>query len=518
MANVKISALPAAIGINPNLDVMPLVTNSGTVTSKATTGSVVNAVLAATPVPSIGAVASGTLATGDTVILNSDGTVTAVTGTASTIGASTAFGAGTIKNLQGLTTVSGYIVVVYQETVNHYIQISVGTLAGTTITFNDTETIDTGDLDDLTFPTVGLYAGTNIVWVTYSPTSNNELYAVGAEVTSSVITLGTPVLVDSTYTTSQAVAASIYFNQPCIIYQTTDGGVRGVTFTMSGPTISGMQTPSIELSSSTTTQICLQNYANSLLITFFQEGTTAAVNFCQYLGPSTLYSVGTAPVPGLDLSQNTFSSTLTGNDLDLLVAFAEATTGVLDAIVLEIDTDTFGITLGNSQTIDSSPATGYGAISTYKYPNGTIGIFYNSQALDNLKVTTIQIDSITTIKIDGVTILAQGANPSYMWRFPTSNALQNAVFYYNGAQQYLMYTAATTNLTDRNFIGYSYSNYTDGQTAIIRTLGSTITGLTGLTPGLQYYVTETGDLSLTPGIPAINAGTGISTTSLLFNA
>lgn len=516
MANVKISALPATISVNIAQDVLPLVTNSGTVTSKASIDQVVNAVLAATPVPSIGAVASGTLATGDTVILNSDGTVTAVTGTASTIGASVAFGAGTIKNLQGVTTAEGYIVCVYQETVNHYIKISVGIRTGNTINFTVTSTIDTGDLDDLTFPTIGLYEGTDIVWVTYSPTSDNQLYVIGAEVGGASISLGTPVLVDSTYTTNQAVAACIYFNRPCIIYQTTDGGVRGVTFNMSGTTISGMQTPSIELSPYTTTQICLQTFGTSRLITFFQEGTTAAVNFCQWLGFSSLYSIGTAPVPGLDLSQNTFSSTLTGNDLDLLVAFADSATGALDAIVLEINPDTFDVTLGNSVTIDSSPATGYGAISTYTYPNGTIGIFYNSQTLENLKVTIIQIDSITDIKIDGATILAQGANPSYMWRFPTVDPLQNVIFYYNGNSEYLVYTASTTNLTDKNFIGYSNASYTNGQTAIIRTLGGTITGLTGLTPGLRYYVSATGDLSLTPGIPEVVAGTGILTTSLLF--
>ena len=49
MADVKITALPAATSVVPGTDVLPLVTSSGATTSKATPNQVVNAVLSASP-------------------------------------------------------------------------------------------------------------------------------------------------------------------------------------------------------------------------------------------------------------------------------------------------------------------------------------------------------------------------------------------------------------------------------------------------------------------------------------
>ena len=47
MANVKISALPAVTTVVPGTDVLPLVSNSGATTTKATPNDIVNATLAA---------------------------------------------------------------------------------------------------------------------------------------------------------------------------------------------------------------------------------------------------------------------------------------------------------------------------------------------------------------------------------------------------------------------------------------------------------------------------------------
>jgi len=519
MADVKISELPAASTINNSVDVLPIVTDGGLVTSRATPYQVLGAVLDATPIPSIGAVATGAIGAGYTVILNSDGTVSAVTGTASVIGTPGTIVSG-IKNAQGVYVPNGgRVVVVYQETTNHYIQLILGTLSGSTIIFGSPTTIATGDLDDLTFPTICVYEGSALIWVTYSPTSDNQLYIIGVDTYEGVISLGTPVLADSTYLTSQAVACSLWVGsltiggKPCIAYQTTDGGIRATTFSMSGTSITSVNA-SIELSTSTTTEIDGHQIDGTNVVFFFTEGSTGAVSFCEFSGSLTLSS--TTSLPSLNLAQSTYSTSVL-DDFNLLLAFAEATTGVLDAVVLELNYTTYAVTFGNRQLIDTTPSTGYGAISTYTYPNGTVGIFYNSQALDNLRTTVVQVDDGNIIKVDGVTTLVQGGNSSYMWTFPLANPLQNAILYYNGVQNYVTYTASTTNLTDKNFIGYSYADYANGDTAIIQTLGSTIASQAGLTPGVQYYVTETGDPSATPGVPVVNAGTGLTTTSLLFN-
>jgi hypothetical protein len=72
-------------------------------------------------------------------------------------------------------------------------------------------------------------------------------------------------------------------------------------------------------------------------------------------------------------------------------------------------------------------------------------------------------------------------------------------------------------MTDTNFLGFAFANYTSGETAIVKTVGSIVTGLSGLVTGSHYYVLESGALSTTSGNPIVNAGTAISTTSLLMN-
>ena len=67
MADVKITALPAATSVVPNTDVLPLVTGGGAVTSKATPDQVVNSVLTNSPTlvtPILGTPQSGNFSTG----------------------------------------------------------------------------------------------------------------------------------------------------------------------------------------------------------------------------------------------------------------------------------------------------------------------------------------------------------------------------------------------------------------------------------------------------------------------
>jgi len=74
----------------------------------------------------------------------------------------------------------------------------------------------------------------------------------------------------------------------------------------------------------------------------------------------------------------------------------------------------------------------------------------------------------------------------------------------------------TTNLTSDNFIGFSDGAYTNGQTATIQTVGSTDDAQTGLTPGKKYYVKKNGDLSLNGNTtPLIFAGTALSSTEII---
>lgn len=81
------------------------------------------------------------------------------------------------------------------------------------------------------------------------------------------------------------------------------------------------------------------------------------------------------------------------------------------------------------------------------------------------------------------------------------------------------FTTATisTNLTSGNYIGISSGSYTNGQQAKIQAIGSVDDAQSGLTPGSAYYVGIDGSLKLTAALwePAVFAGTAITATKLL---
>jgi len=73
----------------------------------------------------------------------------------------------------------------------------------------------------------------------------------------------------------------------------------------------------------------------------------------------------------------------------------------------------------------------------------------------------------------------------------------------------------STNLTSENFIGISDGAFTNGQTATIQLIGSVDDAQSSLTPGQKYYIQNDGTLSETADNPSVFAGTAVSSTSLV---
>jgi len=72
-----------------------------------------------------------------------------------------------------------------------------------------------------------------------------------------------------------------------------------------------------------------------------------------------------------------------------------------------------------------------------------------------------------------------------------------------------------TNLTAENFIGISDGAYSNNQTATIQLIGSVDDAQSSLTPGQKYYVQGDGTLSETADTPSVLAGKAISSTKLV---
>lgn len=72
-----------------------------------------------------------------------------------------------------------------------------------------------------------------------------------------------------------------------------------------------------------------------------------------------------------------------------------------------------------------------------------------------------------------------------------------------------------TNLTSENFIGFSDAAYSDGDTANVQIVTALDDAQSGLTTGSKHYVQNDGTLSTTAGSPSVLAGTAISDTEII---
>ena len=108
-------------------------------------------------------------------------------------------------------------------------------------------------------------------------------------------------------------------------------------------------------------------------------------------------------------------------------------------------------------------------------------------------------------------------NQSHSFTSSTSNLPESASSLNDSASSLTSSTIsmAPTNLTSENFIGISDGAYSNGQTATIQLAGSVDDAQSGLTPGSKYYVQNNGTLSTTADSPSVFAGTAAATTKLI---
>jgi len=86
----------------------------------------------------------------------------------------------------------------------------------------------------------------------------------------------------------------------------------------------------------------------------------------------------------------------------------------------------------------------------------------------------------------------------------------------NGTVSKVADSGSGTNLTTTNFLGFSEASYANNDTAAINIFSSIDKNQSGLLQiGKKYYVQDDGTLSTTPGDIWVEAGTALSSTTIL---
>lgn len=464
----------------------------------------------------IEATASGALANGDLVVVNSDGTVSVVAQSSVTeaVGTPVVFEAATTYyTATAYDSVNDKVVIAYRDAGNsNYGTAIVGTVSGTSITFGAPVVFETGSANYI----AATYDSDNGKIVIAYQDAGNSGYgtAIVGTVSGTSISFGTPAVFRSSY----IVYTSMTYTKDSKVFiayadQTSSNYAQGVVGTVSGTSISfGSYVQFYDLTTYYTA--CAYDSANDKVVTAIYDGwnglgrayvmTISGTSFT-YGSPSTF--VSSAP-------QYIGAAYDSDNGKTVLAYSGASNYGTATVATVSGTSISFG-----TAVVFESAAT-FNIFAAYDSGSQKVNIAYRD--LGNLNYGTVTVGTVSGTAISfGTPSVFESGNINYISMTYDSNSIEMVIAYQ--ARDNLNYGTAVVfrnaglraNLTATNYIGISDGAYADTATATIQTAGAIDDAQTGLTAGSTYYVQKDGTLSTTADTPSVVAGTAVSSTSIL---
>ena len=474
------------------------------------------------------AVASGALSNGDTIIVNSDGTVSAVAETSVSldIGSPSTFeSASTTWTATTFDSVNNKIVVAYTDEGNsNYGTAVVGTVSGTSISFGTPVVFETATAEQIG---ITFDSSNGKVVIVYGDGGNSDYgTAVVGTVSGTSISFGTPVVFNSANSRDcKAVFDSSQGSIVVVWKQDSDSSGRAIAGTVSGTSISFGSSATFQ-STRIDKPILTYDSTNNKAVVFYADDSndnrlTAYV--ITVSGTSISFGTKASMVFKVDYSFMSASVTFdSGNGKIVVIAGDGDNSKYPTAVVCTVSGTT--LSFGSKVVINASLAIYTGGVQ-YDSLQGKVVAFYPNRAQNDrleLKVGTVSGTSISFGSASQV--LAADGTPQRPYSWPSTGFDSNegkVVFAYQdqstnyGDALAVQNAGSVPNLTSDNFIGFADGAYADTQSAVINTTCSVDRSQTGLTAGQKYYVQNDGSLGLTADDPSVEAGTAISSTEIL---
>ena len=462
------------------------------------------------------AVASGAITNGDTVVVNSDGTVSAISGTAASFSSEVTW---TTNNpdthiRSTFDSTNNRVVVVYGDSSNSgYGTAVVGTVSGDSISFGTPVVFESGEVRDFDVTFVG--SGKVLVVYRNQSSTNDGTGRVGT-VSGTSISFGSGTVF---FTSASAICVTYDSNagKAVVSYRKDTSPQYFVSnvATISGTSVSfGSQvnvTTSVNAYSergfSTST---FDSNSNMVFVAFVDQATadlwtavgTVSGTSISYAGSAARLAEGSETYP-----RSTFDS----SSNKIIVAWKSGANGTGDAAVGTISGSSisFGTT---TSFITGTLKNGALDVSYDANLNKTLFSFALSAGNLQSKLATVSGTDITFGDATTSTFsVSDGVASSY-----DSNSQRVVVSADESSDgKSVVYIPLDTNLTTDNFVGFADSTYADTQSALIDSTCSINTKQTGLTTGSKYYVQNDGTLSTEADDPSIEAGLAISDTEIL---
>ena len=465
------------------------------------------------------AVASGSLSDGSTVVLNSNGTVSAVgevesPGSLGTDYESGPAGNGNDQQISMYDSTSGKTVIVADDP----------TISLTTFNANGSSSytpisVPDGFDEARYFRTAMVSIGNGKFVLSYSSSANNDTRAVVGTISGDTITWGTPYVIVSGNTAW--LGLTYYAAEDKVILLAAGnfrvGTVSGTDITFGSPTA----TPS----SSQGTLAYFPNRSKAVYIWGGSSNIALKTFTVDSSGNITLGSTVSSDsiAQSINAAQaNQCSFYHTGLDKFVFTGFSDSNRFIVSVVV---DIDEYGqVVVYTPKTIHTGNPRPSFVGAAYDPNINTYVVYWMSNNSSNgpsevLHIKEATIDSNTYAITTGSLIVSlsdtlQGISSGLyipeiqksLMLFGTRTGRRAAVW---------TFTQQLTNLTAENYAGIADAVYADAATATIQTAGSVDDAQSGLTPGQAYYVQGDGTLGLNPATPRVFAGVAASATKLL---
>jgi len=466
-------------------------------------------------------IASGTLANGQTVIIQTDGTVTGVASTAvpQGFGSATEFESGTASEMStAYDSTNGKVVIAYKDGGNsNYGTAIVGTVSGTSISFGTPVVFASTTVK---YPSATFDSTNGKVVIAYEDDdASDHGKAVVGTVSGTSISFGSAVTFESAAVSYVGSTFDSTNGKVVIVYQDDANSEYGTAIvgTVSGTSIS-FGSPTVYESAEALENVATFDSTNGKVVVVYRDsgnsnygtaivGTVSGTSIS--FGSATVFNSANSP---------SLSATFDSTNGKVVIAYRDygssqygkAIVGTVSGTSISFGSEVQfnpGITNQNSLTFDST--------------NGKIVLAYRDYGnTDQVNAGTAIVGTVsgTSISFGSATVFNGASQTTDISAIYDSTNGKVVIAYReqdgNTGQAIVYNVTNSSNLTSTNFIGFSDAAYSDGATATIQIAGAVDDAQSGLTTGSLHYVQTDGTLSTTADSPSVEAGTALSATKI----
>ena len=462
------------------------------------------------------AVASGAIADGNPVIVNSDGTVTDASGSALALanGTPVAYGdANTAHQSITFDSNSNKVVVAFRGT-NDYGKAVVGTVNdtdnsisfGTVATFESAAQLNNAIVFD---------SSNNKVVIAYRDEGNSNYgTAIVGTVSGTNISFGSPAVFNAGRSDSISIAFDSSNNKVVIAYRDNGNSNYGTAIvgTVSGTGISFGSEVVFESATTGVTSAVFDSNSNKVAILYNDGAGKGVVGTVSGTGISfgTVATFESGAVDGL-------STAFDSNSNKIVAAYRDEGNSNYGTSVIGTVSGT-DISFGTPVVFESA-----GILSTgTAFDTGVnkVNIFYKDGGNSDYGTFVVGTVSNTAISFGTPVVYEEATTSAFAATFDSNSKRvigvnTDAGNSTKGTAVVVRNAGTYPNLTSENFIGFSDGVFADGESAVVNTTSTIDRNQSSLTAGQTLFVQIDGTLGLTAGSPSVVAGTAISATEII---